>query len=162
MQKNIINKKVLLHDRKRRTTCGVSCLWHVLLGEGGYPWPRTWLWYSPSYPPPPLPLFCLGAEVGEGGAGGYPWSWTWLGTPSLSWSWPVTDGSTSDLGFDWGTPSPRKGPRTRDWGTPSFGKWPGTREQGPVSRSTPPPPLSPVDGHPKWKHYLPSYFIRGW
>ena len=98
------NQKVLLHDRKRHTTCRVTSTyssvskgrWGTLVSARGYPYP--------------LRVTPAGWDWGTLGLG--------LGYPTRKYQGPKTRGKT----WDWGTP--KKGPGTRgqgknmNWSTP--------------------------------------------
>ena len=125
---------------------------------------QTWPGGYPRYPPPYRP--------GQGGTPGTPHH------PDLGWGTPPPP---SDLG--WGTPHP-----DLEWGTPTIQTWDGVVPHHqtwdglppPPTIQTwdgvtppppsdlgrgPPPPPPPTDGEqadiPKYKYYLPSYYVRG-
>ena len=121
------NKKVLLRERKRHTTCRVVNTHSVVLTgyplpdlAGGVPYLGTpWAGYlpPPGYPPgqgtpppgyPPPPRLDLA---------GYPPTWTWQGTPlppgpgRVPPSCPWHSGKCCKALWDMGTPSPPQLPR---------------------------------------------------
>ena len=153
-----------MREHKRHTARRVASTRHAFLA-GGIPFPGL----DGGYPLPmsggfPLPRFGWGYPLSRSGWRGLPLPRSgWRGYPlyKSGWGYPLSltwAGGTPhpDLGRGYSPTWPGKGvlPHQEGWGyTPSAG-W------GYI-----PPPPPPRNGEktdiPKYKYYLPSYFVRG-
>ena len=130
------HKRVFLRDRKRLTARGIAVL--TLLSRRGWGG-------SPCHDQGGVPPFWLWW---------YPLSWTGRYPLPLSNHWPNEPGPR-DRTLDRTSNKTRRylrkdqGPETRD--TPG-------KDKGPVTKGY---PLPSVSRQTSWKHYLPSYFVRG-
>ena len=162
-----LNKKVLLRERKRHTTCRVASARYADLSGGGHTLSKGWgeggtlshvqggypipgLRGYPRYPPATLGM-------------GYPPGQTWDGVPP-----PARPGMGYPPDLGWGTPPARLGmgyPPGQTWdGVPPSQTWDGVPPTRPrMGYPLPPPDLGwgTPSPHQTWNG-IPPYLDLGW